>query len=407
MTGSPILTERKYMEKKPKNTACNRNEDPAPQGSKWLDKTIIRYITRALVLLIVFAWALVNLDAVLRFLGKVLALFTPFLIGGAIAFLINVVLRPLECCWNKVCRKAPAKLVRPVCLTASTVLVLGILFAVVFMMIPSLRESGDEFIQNIPMYVDEIGCWWADTVHFTAKYNIILPEYAIDSGLLIEKITTLINDEGSGIITVTWGAATSILSGLVDVLLAFVFALYLLAKKELVADHLKKLITTVLSQKKAKRLLSIASLTNQTFTNFVSGQLTEAVIIGVLCFFGMLILRIPYAGAVSAFVAVTALVPIFGAWLGGGLGAFLILLAEPIKAVWFIIYLLILQQVEGNLIYPKVVGKSVGLPGLLVLMAVTIGGGAFGVLGMLLSVPVCAVLYSLYLEFMRKSNARS
>ena len=400
-------TERKYMEKKPQNTAGDRNEDPAPQGSKWPDKTIIRYITRALVLLIVFAWALVNLDAVLRFLGKVLALFTPFLIGGAIAFLINVVLRPLECCWNKVCRRAPEKLARPVCLTASTVLVLGILFAVVFMMIPSLRESGDEFIQNIPMYVDEIGRWWADTVHFTAKYNIILPEYAIDSGLLIEKITTLINDEGSGIITVTWGAATSILSGLVDVLLAFVFALYLLAKKELVADHLKKLITTVLSQKKAKRLLSIASLTNQTFTNFVSGQLTEAVIIGVLCFFGMLILRIPYAGAVSAFVAVTALVPIFGAWLGGGLGAFLILLAEPIKAVWFIVYLLILQQVEGNLIYPKVVGKSVGLPGLLVLMAVTIGGGAFGILGMLFSVPVCAVLYSLYLEFMKKSNARS
>ena len=407
MNGVPILAERKNMEKKPKNTAGDRNGNPAPQGSKWPDKTIIRYITRALVLLIVFAWALVNLDAVLRFLGKVLALFTPFLIGGAIAFLINVVLRPLECCWNKVCRKAPAKLTRPVCLTASTVLVLGILFAVVFMMIPSLRESGDEFIQNIPMYVDEIGCWWADTVHFAAKYNIVLPEYAIDSGLLIEKITTLINDEGSGIITVTWGAATSILSGLVDVLLAFVFALYLLAKKELVADHLKKLITTVLSQKKAKRLLSIASLTNQTFTNFVSGQLTEAVIIGVLCFFGMLILRIPYAGAVSTFVAVTALVPIFGAWLGGGLGAFLILLAEPIKAVWFIIYLLILQQVEGNLIYPKVVGKSVGLPGLLVLMAVTIGGGAFGILGMLFSVPVCAVLYSLYLEFMKKSNARS
>ena len=407
MNGVPILVERKTMEKKPKNTAGDRNEDPAPQGSKWPDKTIIRYITRALVLLIIFAWALVNLDVVLRFLGKVLALFTPFLIGGAIAFLINVVLRPLECCWNKVCKKAPAKLARPVCLTASTVLVLGILFAVVFMMIPSLRESGDEFIQNIPIYVDEIGCWWADTVHFAAKYNIVLPEYAIDSGLLIEKITTLINDEGSGLITVTWGAATSILSGLVDVLLAFVFALYLLAKKEVVAAHLKKLITTVLPQKKAQRLLSIASLTNQTFTNFVSGQLTEAVIIGVLCFFGMLILRIPYAGAVSAFVAVTALVPIFGAWLGGGLGAFLILLAEPIKAVWFIVYLLILQQVEGNLIYPKVVGKSVGLPGLLVLMAVTIGGGAFGVLGMLFSVPVCAVLYSLYLEFMKKSNARS
>ena len=124
------------MEKKPKNTAGNRNEDSVPQERKWPDKAIIRYIIRALVLLIVFAWALVNLDAVLRFFGTVLALFTPFLIGGAIAFLINVVLRPLECCWNKVCRKAPAKLVRPVCLTASTVLVLGILFAVALSSLP-------------------------------------------------------------------------------------------------------------------------------------------------------------------------------------------------------------------------------------------------------------------------------
>ena len=392
------------MAKKPQNTAGNRNEDSAPQERKWPDKAIIRYIIRALVLLIVFALALVNLDAVLRFLGKVLALFTPFLIGGAIAFLINIVLRPLECCWNKVCRRAPEKLTRPVCLSASTVLVLGILFAVVFMMIPSLRESGDEFIQNIPAYVEEIGRWWTGVVRFAAKYNIVLPEYVIDSDLLIEKVTALISDEKSGILTVTWGAATSVLSALVDVLLGLVFALYLLAKKEVVAAHLKKLIVTVLPQKTAQRLLSIAALTNQTFTNFVSGQLTEAVIIGVLCFFGMLILGIPYAGAVSAFVTVTALMPIFGAWIGGGFGAFLILLAEPGKALWFILFLTVLQQVEGNLIYPKVVGKSVGLPGLLVLMAVTIGGEAFGILGMLFSVPVCAVLFSLYLEFMKKAS---
>ena len=392
------------MEKKLQNLTGNKNETPAPQGSKWPDETIIRHIIRACLLLIVFAWALVNLDAVLCFLGKVLALFTPFLIGGAIAFLINVVLRPLECCWNKACRKAPAKLTRPVCLTASTVLILGILFAVVFMMLPSLRESGDEFIQNIPVYVEEIGRWWAGVVQFAAKYNIVLPEYVIDSDRLIEKVTALLSDKKSGILTVTWGAATSVLSVFVDVLLGLVFALYLLAKKETVAAHLKKLIVTVLPQKTAQRLLSIAALTNQTFTNFVSGQLTEAVIIGVLCFFGMLILGIPYAGAVSAFVAVTALVPIFGAWIGGGFGAFLILLAEPGKALWFILFLIVLQQVEGNLIYPKVVGKSVGLPGMLVLMAVTIGGEAFGILGMLFSVPVCAVLFSLYLEFMKKAS---
>lgn len=395
------------MAKKTQGTDTNRHDIAAPPENGRLDKSIIQYIIRALLMMILFAWALMNLDAVMEFLRKVLSLFSPFLIGGGIAFLINVILNPLERCWNRVCKKAPARMARPVCLTISAVLMVGILFAVAFMMIPSLRESIDELIQNIPIYVDEIGRWWADAVHFAAKYNIVLPEYAIDSDLLIEKITAFINDKGSGIITVTWGAATSILSSLVDVFLAFVFALYLLAKKEVVAAHLKKLITTVLPQTRARRLLSIASLTNQTFTNFVSGQLTEAVIIGVLCFFGMLILRIPYAGAVSAFVAVTALVPIFGAWLGGGFGTFLILLAEPIKAMWFIIYLLILQQVEGNLIYPKVVGKSVGLPGLLVLVAVTIGGGAFGVWGMLFSVPVCAVLYNLYLEFMQKSDPQS
>lgn len=403
----PILTERKNMEKKTQNTDGNRNGNPTPQGSKWPDEMIIRYIIRSLLLLIVFSWALVNLDAILHFFGKVFTLFTPFLIGGAIAFLINVVLRPLECCWNKVCRKAPAKLTRPVCLTAGTVLVLGILFAVVFMMIPSLRKSGDEFILNIPVYVEEIGRWWAGVVQFAAKYNVVLPEYAIDSDLLIERVTALISDGESGILTVTWGAATSVLSVLVDVLLGLVFALYLLAKKEVVAAHLKKLIVTVLPQKRAQRFLGIAALTNQTFTNFVSGQFTEAVIIGVLCLFGMLILGLPYAGAVSAFVAVTALVPIFGAWIGGGLGAFLILLAEPGKALWFVLFLLVLQQVEGNLIYPKVVGKSVGLPGLLVLMAVTIGGEAFGILGMLFSVPVCAVLFSLYLEFMEKAGTRN
>lgn len=388
--------------KKMQDTEADKENNIPPQEGVPLDDHLLRRIFYALLLLILFAWALVNLNAVEHFIGKMLSILSPFLLGGAIAFLINTILRPLERLWSRWLRALPARFIRPVCLTLSTFLVLGLLFAVVFMMIPSLRKSGDEFIRNIPGYVEEIGHWWTNTVRFAAKYNIVLPEYAIDPDLMTTKITAILNDAGSGLITVTWSAATSLLSGLVNVLLAFVFAMYLLVKKEVVAVHLKKLMTAVLPQKAAHRLLHIASLTNQTFTRFVSGQLIEAVIIGVLCYLGMLILRIPYASAISAFVTVTAMVPIFGAWLGGGLGAFLILLAEPIKAVWFIIYLLILQQVEGNLIYPKVVGKSVGLPGLLVLMAVTIGGEAFGILGMLFSVPVCAVLYSLYLDFLKK-----
>ena len=389
--------------KAPKADQGGKDAVPARKDAE-TDENQLRRIFRMLLALIAFAWALANIDGVLHVLGKAQALLSPFLLGGAIAFLINVVMRTLENEWKKIARGRGVKLARPVCLALSVVVVLGILFAAAFMMLPSLRQSGEELIANLPAYVEEIGDWWSGIVRFGAKYNVVLPEYAVDSDSLIENITAFLNSEGSGILNVTLGAATSLLSGVVDIALAFVFALYLLAKKEAAAAHMKRLTETVLPPEKARRILHIAAETNRTFANFVGGQLTEAVIIGVLCFLGMLILRIPYAGAVSAFVGVTALIPVFGAWLGGGLGALLIVLAEPVKAVWFVIFLLILQQVEGNLIYPKVVGKSVGLPGILVLMAVTIGGEAFGVWGMLLSVPVCAVLYSLYLEFMKKAG---
>lgn len=376
-------------------------ESTSPENGS-LDRNKIRYMARCAALLILLAWALMNLPAVLSFLRKVLSLFSPFLLGGVIAFLINVMLRPLERFWDRTCRRMPEKLKRPICLLVSTLLMVGILFAVIFMLLPSLRESGNEFARSAPVYAEEVKGWWTELVRFAERYNVILPEYAINTDRLTEKVMSFVNAEGSGIIIRTWGAATSIFSGVFNLLLAFVFAMYLLAQKEAAAGYMKQLIVRVLPKEKAGRLLRMTALIYQTFSNFVSGQVTEAAIIGVLCFAGMLVLGIPYAGAVSVFVAVTALIPMFGAWIGGGFGFVLILLANPMKALWFVIFLLILQQVEGNLIYPKVVGKSVGLPGILVLVAVTIGSEAFGIPGMLFSVPVCAVLYSLYLEFMQQ-----
>ncbi len=376
-------------------------ENTSPENGS-LDRNKIRYMARCAALLILLAWALMNLPAVLSLLRKVLSLFSPFLLGGVIAFLINVMLRSLERFWDRTCRRMPEKLKRPICLLVSTLLMVGILFAVVFMLLPSLRESGNEFVRSAPAYAEEVKGWWTELVRFAERYNVILPEYAINTDRLTEKVMSFVNAEGSGIIIRTWGAATSIFSGVFNLLLAFVFAMYLLAQKEAAAGHMKQLIVRVLPKEKAGRLLRVTALIYQTFSNFVSGQVTEAAIIGVLCFAGMLVLGIPYAGAVSVFVAVTALIPMFGAWIGGGFGFVLILLANPMKALWFVIFLLILQQVEGNLIYPKVVGKSVGLPGILVLVAVTIGSEAFGIPGMLFSVPVCAVLYSLYLEFMQQ-----
>ena len=177
-----------------------------------LEKETARYIFHALLLTLVFAWVLLNLNAVLQFLCRVLAVFTPFLMGGAFAFVINILLHPMERTWRRVCKNAPEKLARPVCLALSTLLVLGILFAVVFMMLPSLRESGNEFVRNLPSYAEKLGQWWAGAVQFAAKHGVILPEYTLDTDLLMEKITTLLHNEGSGIITVTLGAAGSVLS---------------------------------------------------------------------------------------------------------------------------------------------------------------------------------------------------
>ena len=198
---------------------------------------------------------------------------------------------------------------------------------------------------------------------------------------------------------------TSILSALVNFLLALVFSLYLLAQKETLLAQSRRLLRRILPQKAADRLMRLLSLTNNAFSSFVSGQVTEAVILGTLCCLGMLILRLPYALPVSVIIAALSLIPIFGAWIGAATGAFLIVFQSPIKALTFLIFLLILQQVEGNLIYPKVVGSSIGLPGIWVLAAVTIGGSVLGIGGMLLFVPLTATVYKLLRNDVKKRNA--
>ena len=221
------------MAKKAQNERQTEQRDTSAEPKTFrLDRSVLRYIFRMLALLILLAWALMNVGSVSGAVGRIGTLLFPFLLGGGMAFLMNTLLRPLEAQWNRLRRGKGARLKRPICLSLSAVIVVGLLFAVAFIMIPSLRESGNEFVRNVPVYVEEVEQWGMNVVQFAAKYNVVLPEYAIDAEALTEKITAFINREGSGIITVTLGAATSILSGLIDVLLAFVFALYLLAKKK-------------------------------------------------------------------------------------------------------------------------------------------------------------------------------
>lgn len=375
-----------------------------------LNKKNIKRILLLMACAILLYWGLNNLSVLGGLLRSILSLFSPLLIGVGIAYVMNLLLMAIERLWDKALKKAPelwrVKLKRPICLTLAFLLFLGIIFAIIFILIPRLEEAGTSLVANVPTYITQIQGWWDNLTAFAADHGITLPELSMNVEDATKFITKLLTSNGDSVVNTTINITTSILGALVNVLLALVFSVYMLAQKEKLLAQSKRLLLAALPQKAGERTMHILKLTNGAFSSFVTGQVTEAFILGTLCCLGMLILRLPYALPVSVIISFTSLIPIFGAWIGAATGAFLIVFVSPVKALTFLIFLLILQQVEGNLIYPKVVGKSVGLPGLWVLAAVTIGGGAFGVLGMLLGVPVCSVIYALVQDYLRAQPAQ-
>ena len=370
-----------------------------------LNKKNIKRILLLVACSIILYWALNNLSTLGKLLGSFFSLFSPLLIGAGIAYVMNLLLKAIERLWDMALKKAPelwrVKLKRPICLTATILLFLGIIFAIFFILIPRLEEAGSTLIANVPGYITQIQNWWGSLVDFAAGHGVTLPELSMNVEDATKFISKILSSDSSNVVNTTIDITTSILGALVNILLELVFSVYMLAQKETLISQSRRLLLAALPRKAGHRTMHILKLTNNAFSSFVTGQVTEAFILGSLCCIGMLILRLPYALPVSVIISFTSLIPIFGAWIGAATGAFLIVFVSPIKALTFLIFLLILQQVEGNLIYPKVVGKSVGLPGLWVLAAVTIGGGIFGMLGMLLGVPICSVIYALVQDFIR------
>ena len=370
-----------------------------------LNKKTMQRIMLLITFAVLLFWGLYNISTIGGLFSNLLSLLAPLLIGVCIAFVLNLMMAGLERLWDRALAKRRsrwnAKLKRPVCLTLTMVLFLGIIFAIFFILIPRLEEAGSTLAANIPTYVDQFQTWWKNLSDFADGHGVTLPELTLSAEQVRDTIAGFLQERGDSVVNTTLNITSSIVGALVNILLALVFSLYMLAQKETLIAQSKRLLRRALPRKAADKLLAVLHLTNNAFSSFVTGQVTEAVILGTLCCLGMLILRLPYALPVSVIIAALSLIPIFGAWIGAATGAFLIVFQSPIKALTFLIFLLILQQVEGNLIYPRVVGKSVGLPGLWVLAAVTIGGGAFGILGMLLGVPVCSVVYSLVQAYIR------
>ncbi len=356
---------------------------------------------RSLLLLITYGlllhWALNHMSRVFGMLGSVYAVISPFVLGFCIAFVLNVVMRPMERLWSRFVPNGD-KLRRPVCIMLSLFLFIGVVFAILFILIPQIETTVFSIRARLPAFTENVERWWQDASAFLSHYGAKLPQLELNGDESSQWLAGFLSDLGSGVVNTTMHVTTSIISGIVDFVLALVFSIYLLAQKEALCRQLKKLIQAFLPEGAVNWLLHLAMLANRSFTNFVTGQLTEAVIIGVLCFVGMLLLGMPYALVISVLVGFTALIPVFGAFIGTAVGVLLILLVDPMKALWFVVFILVLQQLEGNLIYPRVVGKSVGLPGVWVLFAVTVGSSIGGIVGMLLSVPICSLLYVLLKE---------
>jgi len=348
-----------------------------------------------------------NLSTVWETIGNIAALFSPVTIGLLLAFILNIIMRPLEekvfSFMGRAKHKFVRKMRRPLCLLLAVLLLVSVVTLVIVVVLPDLRDTLASLASKLPGYFNDAKAWLMELLTQFEIDTEWLQEFTINWKLLSDTLLSFLDsDEMSNVVGTGVSWAGSFFGSLVNLIFSFVIAIYFLAQKERICAFLSRMVEAFAPRKIADRLFYIAGLSNSIFSNFIRSQCTEAVILGLLSYIGMLIFGFEYAGIISIVIGFTALVPIVGALVGEVFGAFLLLTVSPLRAILFLAFILILQQLEGALIYPKVVGTSVGLPGIIVFSAVLIGGNAFGIPGALLAVPVCAVLYTLLKEAMAK-----
>ncbi len=364
-----------------------------------LNKENMRKIKELIVFTIVILIALWKYTLVVDFLGFILNIIFPFLLGGAIAFILNVPMSFLESkiFGNKNIDGRPAqKFARPCSLTLTILGVIGIIALVMFVVIPQLGSTFVGLGKTIQDFTPVAMAWIEELFHNNQEIMALLEDFNMDWDKILDGFAAFFKNGAGSVLDTTMSAAKSIISSVTTFFIAFVFSCYILLQKEKLRVQVQKIFYAYLPKKIVEKVLDICSLTYRTFASFLAGQCVEALILGMMFLVTMWILRLPYALLVGVLIAFTALIPIFGAFIGCIVGAFLILMVNPVKAITFVAMFLVLQQVEGNLIYPKVVGNSVGLPSIWVLAAVSIGGSLMGVVGMLVFIPLVSVVYILF-----------
>ena len=368
-----------------------------------IDKKTLRNVFIGVGCCILLYWLLHETDRVKTVYLFLKNIFSPFVIGAGLAFVLNVPMRGIE---NqlKFVKKMPIR--RLIAVVLTFVIIFLVLFFVFWLLLPQIAETVQTLVASLPGFFNGI----IAKVQLFLNDNPEVMEWVVEntefesinwSGL-VQKAVDLVGNSVTMILNKTLLAIGSVSTGIFNAVISLVFALYCLFRKEILSRQCRRLAYAFLPEKFCDEAVRILRLTNATFSNFISGQCLEAVILGCLFAVSMLIFRMPYIPLVSVLVSVTALIPIVGAFVGCVLGAFFILVNNPIQALWFVVMFLVLQQFENNVIYPKVVGKSVGLPGMWVLLAVSMGGELMGVAGMLVMIPLVSVLYTLLREITNK-----
>lgn len=339
---------------------------------------------------VVLAFIFINIKSVGNIFGSTMGMLKPFLIAICIAFVLNI---PMKFYEEKVLDKVikQPKKRRPLAIILTIITIIAIVVGLVLFIIPQLVESGSTLVKNIPDYVKTLEMFMAEHFSKTEVFDELWNQVLSMGENIIKVVGQVTGSLVSQVVDITVGVTSTIINFFMGILIA----IYILLSKEKLGIQAKKILYAFFDRIKANKVMEVARISHDKFSKFITGQCIEAVILGGLGFIGMTIFSMPYALLVSTIIGVTALVPIFGALIGTIPAAFIIFMVEPMTAVWFVILIVVIQQIEGNLIYPMVVGNSIGLSAIWVLLAITVGGSTFGILGILIGIPLFGVLYTL------------
>ena len=377
-----------------------------------LDKENTKQIMKIVIVAIVLLVALINIQPLWNVFKVFLGILSPFIWGLAIAFILNIFMTFYENKvfksrkqnvkekitsknnTNKIVRKKKKGAKRTCSILLSILTIIAVISLIMTLIIPQFIEVIRNLVSNIPSYLENLKNFGISITEQVPEINNFIQNINIDTEALRNGLMNISRD----LLSVTINQISGLFSSIVNFFIAIVFSVYILANKEELKMQAKKFVYARLDKEKADHVIKVSRLARDSFRNFLTGQAKEAVILGVLCAVGMLILQIPYAGPIGALTALTAFIPIVGAFIGGFIGAVLIVAVDPIKAIIFIIFIIILQQIEGNLIYPHIVGKNIGLPSIWVLVAITVGGSLFGIIGMIVGLPIVSIIYAIIME---------